>query len=168
MSLYPGSGPFLRGTIPDGDEGIKATLLVMVTLARDYSRDPGILSLLAELLRGEPPGRMYTVKALHAFVRDKIRYTEDPKYTELVRTPPATLRQGIGDCDDEATLLGTLLTAANIGARFRAVAFAPSQNFSHVFTEARVGKGWLPLETIVTVEPGWLPPGISRSMYAHI
>jgi transglutaminase-like putative cysteine protease len=169
MSFYPRPRPFHLGTVPDGDEGIKATLLTMVALARQYQKDPGVRQLAAQLVAPlDQYDRLGEVKALHAFVRDSIRYTNDPVYTELVQTPPATLQMGVGDCDDKALLLATLLESIGRPARFRAVAIAPHPELSHVLVEARIGKGWLPLETIEPVEAGWFPAGVTRSMFAHV
>jgi hypothetical protein len=39
---------------------------------------------------------------------------------------------------------------------------------SHVLTEVRCGKGWMPLETIRPVEAGWFPPNVTTKMIAHI
>lgn len=169
MSFYPTPRPYTLGSVPDGDEGIAATLRIMVGLARQYQKDPGVRELAASLVSSLPQyDRLGEVKALHAFVRDSIRYTNDPVNTELVQTPVATLQMGVGDCDDKATLLATLLESIGRPARYRAVAIGPSNDLSHVLTETRLGKGWLPLETIEPVPVGWFPPNVTRSMLAHV
>ena len=112
--------------------------------------------------------RLGEVKALHAFVRDHIRYTNDPKNVELVQTPRATLEMGTGDCDDKSSLLAALLESIGRPARFVALAFKPSAMFSHVLVEVKHGKSWMPLETIRNVAAGWGPPNVSRRMVIHV
>jgi transglutaminase-like putative cysteine protease len=112
--------------------------------------------------------RMGEVKALHAFVRDSIRYTNDPAGVELLQTPKATLEIGTGDCDDKSTLLAALLQSIDRPARFVAVGFTPANQYSHVLVETRNGKGWMPLETIKPVAAGWGPKNVSKRMVAHV
>lgn len=157
------------GLLPDGPAGTAATLKAMAALTRQYRRDPGIMQLARSLVADLPQyDRVGEVKALHAFVRDHIRYTNDPKDVELLQTPKATLEMGTGDCDDKSTLLASLLEAIGRPARFVALAFKPFANYSHVLTETRLGKGWVPLETIKPVAAGWGPPNVSRRMVAHV
>ncbi len=159
-------------TIPDGDAGIAATLHTMVALARQGKRDPGVIEVANALVRDLPQGDKFAeVKALHGFVRDNIRYTNDIgglEPVELLRTCEATLTMGCGDCDDKSILLAALLCSIGRPARIVAVALRPSRHFSHVLVETRRGKGWMPLETILDVDAGWGPPNVSRRMIIHV
>ena len=169
MSLYPTPRPMALGLIPGGAEGTKATLQAMVKLARSFKRDAGIMQLARELVRGLPQyDRVGEIKALHAFVRDHIRYTNDPSGVELLQTPRATLEMGTGDCDDKSTLLAALLLSIDRPARFVALGFKPFSAYQHVLVETRNGKGWMPLETIKNVEAGWGPKGVMKRMIAHV
>lgn len=150
--------------IPEGDAGTRATLKIMSEYAQAAVRDPNqaIRRKALQIFSGIPP-RQYIaeVKALHAFVRDQIRYVKDPVDLELVQTPIATLQIGQGDCDDKATLLAALLTATGHRSQFVAVGFDRGP-FSHVLVETKVGGGWMPLETIIPREAGWFPEGVKR------
>lgn len=151
-------------TIPEGDAGTRETLKIMREYARASIRNPAqvIRRKAIQLLGSLPPRQwMLEVRTLHAFVRDQIRYTKDPQGMELVQTPEATLENGVGDCDDKATLLASLLIAAGHPAQFVAVGF-DGGNFSHVLVETQIGNRWVPLETIIPKEPGWFPPGVKR------
>lgn len=157
------------GLIPDGPEGTAITLREMVKLTRQYRRDPGVMQVARSLVKDLPQyDRMGEVKALHAFVRDSIRYTSDPANTELLQTPKATLEMQTGDCDDKSTLLASLLQSIGMPARFVAVGFTPDKTYSHVLVETRNGKGWMPLETIKPVEAGWGPKNVTQRMVAHV
>jgi transglutaminase-like putative cysteine protease len=150
--------------IPEGDAGTRETLKIMADYARAAVRSPEqvIRRKAAQILSGTPPRQYFAeIRALHAFVRDQIRYLKDPVDMELVQTPEATLEIGQGDCDDKATLLAALLTATGHRSQFVAIGF-DSGPFSHVLVETQVGRGWMPLETIIPKEPGWFPEGVKR------
>ena len=74
--------------------------------------------------------------ALFHLVWQSIRYQRDPRTVELVKTPEATLATGVGDCDDQATLLAALTLLSGAEARFALVGFRPDGVFTHVFCEA--------------------------------
>ena len=78
-------------SIPNGVNGTKTTLRIMREIVRKYKKDPAIYELSRKLVnhlgqkdwRGE--GR-----ALHNFVRDKIRYVKDIRGVETIQTPVET------------------------------------------------------------------------------
>jgi len=124
---------------------------------------------LAEQIIGDLPEKDFAgeVRALHAWVRDSIRYANDINEVETLKTPDLILSSAQGDCDDKAILLATLLESAGHPARFVAVGFQPD-DFSHVYVESRVGDRWLPLETTEQVAAGWSPEGVVTRMIRHI
>lgn len=75
--------------------------------------------------------------ALYHFVCRAVRYQRDPRTVELVKTPEATLATGVGDCDDQATLLAAMTLLSGADARFVVVGFRPDGVFTHVFCEAQ-------------------------------
>lgn len=151
-------------SIPSGIDGVRATLDIMREFAREAVRDPRQLvrqrarSLVAHLPPREWLGQ---ITALHEFVRDQIRYLHDPVGVERVATPEVTLEERQGDCDDKATLLAALLESIGHPCRFVALAFN-GDGFSHVLVETKIGKSWMPLETIINRPAGWYPSGNPR------
>src|SRR5690349_7637822 len=93
-------------SIPDGKDGILATLLLMKQLAKDFRKSLVIRSIAVSLCK-EYPQKDYVseIKALQAYVRDKIRYIKDVRDVETIQTPLVTLDLKSGDCDDKCTLL---------------------------------------------------------------
>lgn len=155
--------------LPDGVDGIRATLKIMIGMVKSWKKDPGVRQLAVELTQGLPQGDIASeVKALHAFVRDSIRYVNDTAGVETVQTPKVTLENEAGDCDDKSILLASLLQAIGRPARFIAVAISPNDQYSHVLVQTLIGKQWYSLETIKPVEAGWSPSDVSRVMVAHI
>jgi Transglutaminase-like superfamily len=170
MNLYPSPRPMTLARIPSGREGIKLTLQAMSRLTRAFKKDAGVREVACNLVRNLPQyDQVGEIKAMHAFVRDAIRYTEDIAGVETLQTPRATLELGVGDCDDKSTLLASLLEAINRKTRFVAVGFSEGGGHSHVLVEVRAGKSgrWVPLETIKPVPAGWGPKGVKREMVAH-
>jgi Transglutaminase-like superfamily len=159
----------LRG-LPPGGAGTAATLRQMRALARDGAKDSGVLEVAGDLVRYLPQyDRVAEVIAIHAFVRDAIRYTSDPLDLELIRTPKAILEKRVGDCDDKSTLLACLLRCIGHPSRFVAIAMQPDpQSYSHVYVETPLGKRWIALETIKPVDAGWSPSNVTRRMVVHI
>jgi len=167
VSFYLEGPPTYFRHLAPGTEGIKQTLRLMRQLVQRWKSDPGIRELARELTQALPQ-QDYSgeVRALHAFVRDQIRYLGDTADVETLNTPRRTLEAAAGDCDDKATLLATLLEAINHKTRFVAGSFEPGI-FSHVWVETALGGSWYPLESTKPVPPGWSPPGVLQRMLAH-
>ena len=160
-----------RINIPDGADGVAATLRIMRTAANEsLTDDPsGTIILLVRELFAPVPERSWAdeICILHEFVRDHIRYTLDPDELEMIQTPLKTLEIQQGDCDDKSTLLAAMLKAGGHPARFCAVGMN-GEMFSHVLVEAKHGDDWVPLETILDVPVGWEPPNITSRYYHKV
>jgi transglutaminase-like putative cysteine protease len=155
----------------------------MVQLVRAYRTDVDIRELAMQVT-ADCPSRNLTCEytKLQHYVRDRIRYVRDVRDVETLQTPRATLRLAAGDCDDQATLLATLLESIGARTRFEALGVRGGQ-YEHVIAAVQAGLSratgkpcWVPLETIfatdpangLPIEPGWLPPDTTRIMLAHV
>jgi len=175
MSFYPVPRPFTLGALPSGRSGTAETLKVMKRLAREGAKDPGCIQIASALVAGLPQyDRVGEVSALHGFVRDSIRYTNDPIDVELVRTPRAILEMEVGDCDDKSILLACLLRCIGRHSRFVAIQMTGQSGYSHVYVETPLGAyhdgraRWVALETIKPVGVGWSPENVTRRMVVHV
>jgi len=156
------------GEIPDGVAGIKATLALMVKLARAGRKSWPVRQQAEMLVKGLPPKSwLAEVRAIHHYVRDKIRYTKDIRGTETVATPDKTMERGVGDCDDKALLTASLLESIGHPTRFVAIG-KPGGDFEHVLVETQIGSRWVPVETTEPVEVGWYPTGYTRRLVYHV
>lgn len=156
--------------IPEGVEGVRATLEHMRRLARQYRVTPQVRELAISLTNSAPnygDGWAEEVDALFKYVRDSIRYLRDVEGVETLQSPVDTLELGAGDCDDKATLLASLLLATEHPCRFVAVGFSPDI-FEHVFVETKIGPRWIALETTKDVPMGWRPDGILTAMVRNV
>ncbi len=137
-------------TIPDGASGTAETLRLMRRLVRSEKRNMVIRSLAEQLIAGLPQKSAYReVAALHAYVRDQIRFTRDITGTENLVVPSTLVFSRQGDCASKATLLAALLESIGYSTRFFAVARAPGE-YEHVWAEVLLGtptaQNWIPLE----------------------
>jgi transglutaminase-like putative cysteine protease len=147
----------------DGPEGTAQTLRIMRDFARASLRNPAqtVRGMALSITQGvDARNYLGELRACQGWVRDNIRYVQDPEDIELVQTPEKTLEFGAGDCDDKSTLLAALLLSIGHPARFVAVGF-DGDPFSHVLVESKIADSWVPCETIVPVALGWYPAGVT-------
>lgn len=137
---------------PDGNRGAMWTTRTMFQLAKAGSRTPEVRSTALGLTRHlQPYDVRGEIEALHAFVRDGIRYVLDVHGTETLQSASYTLNHHGGDCDDKAILLAALLLALGHPVRFRLASTSrrPFRQWVHVYPEVELAGRWIPLETTV-------------------
>ncbi len=186
-------GTPLRGyfsDIPDGIDGVRATLRHMVKIAREFlkpnshakTQDLLYVRVTAQQAVQHVPEKDHWGEgvALHQFVRDCVRYVQDMAHAETIQYPDKTLQIGSGDCDDKALLFCCLANCIGYETRFIAIAVPTDDDpegriFSHVSGQLLIPrKGWTNAETIpiddrgTKVPLGWFPPDASCVMLAHI
>lgn len=153
--------------IPSGSAGVRETLKIMAKLARDGKKTvPVRLAALQITQHLKQKDRIGEIRALHAFVRDRIRYVRDILGVETLQDPIRTLQLKAGDCDDKSTLIGALLLSIGHPVRFHAVGFRRG-SYSHVYAETKIGDRWIPLETTEAVKAGAAPRAASH-MLIHV
>ena len=175
LGAMPGVYTSFLGTIPDGRAGIKATLRLMVMIARRTRATLPIRLRAQQLVQGCPVNdRRCEAATLQAWVRDSIRYLPDIRDVETLQFPEQTLQLQSGDCDDMALLLAALLESIGFATRFCAVGMN-GEDYSHVLTQVLVpGSGWMSAEVIpidgrAEKAPfGWFPPDATCFTLAHV
>lgn len=157
-------------SLPDGDAGTRATLRIMVSLVRRYRKSLPIRTLALEIVERVPGHKNFPgeAAALCLWVRGNIRYVRDVTEVETLQTPLKTLDIGQGDCDDQATLLASLLEAVGFRTRFMAIKTASLGPFIHVVAQAQIGREWVTLETTEPWEPGTFPVRAAEAMFETV
>jgi len=134
-------------SIPDGAQGIRETLRTMSHITKAYKTARTIRELALQLTSHLPQKDLIgEAKAIHAFVRDSIRYVKDIRGCETIQTPVQTLHLHQGDCDDKSMLVASLAESIGFKTRFIAVGFIPN-SFCHVFPQLQIKGKWITLET---------------------
>lgn len=99
--------------------------------------------------------------AIQKWTQDNIGYVLDPHGTDYYVHPYILLtKMKEGDCDEHATLTGSLLKALDVPARLTMVAQHSKRFYNHILTEAKVGDKWVPLETTRKVPYGTEMKGV--------
>lgn len=158
---------YTMSQIPNGKAGIRETLKLMSKLVAQYKSHPRVRELAMQITAPlQQKNFVGEACALHAFVRDRIRYVKDIAGVETIQTPIQTLRIKCGDCDDKSTLVASLLESLGHPTRFVAVGFRDN-SLSHVFVQTKVGGKWVSVECTEPVSFGWTPPNIKNHMIQH-
>lgn len=146
-----------RVKVPGGVAGIFETVRRMREHVETCKSDPAILNLAVTIIHQFPQhDQAAEVCALHDFVRAHIRYVRDPAGLESLADPLSTVRRGVGDCDDQATLLGTLFEAVGYPTRF-VLAGYHSRDYEHVYLEVLYNNQWWACDPTMPEAFGWEP-----------
>lgn len=142
----------------DGDEKLDTVSKYARLLIEAGKRSPDIRALAVNIVRNcANKDYLCEAKAMHAWVRDNIRYVKDPAFVERFATPERTLHEKAGDCDDTSILLSALLESIGHETRLVLVDGNLSGKFTHVITQVRIGS-WHWMETTKKVGFDWKPP----------
>lgn len=164
--LHPEAITYLA-EVPPGVDGIDATLAMMQHIVADYKTDSYIVGLARGIIESVPPKEYAAeARAIFDYVRANIRYTQDVDGVEYVQSPLITLQTGHGDCDDQATLLATLLAAVGKKTRFVAAGFNGG-DIEHVWTEVKIKDRWFAADTTEDYDFGWRPPHVTQRLVRY-
>ena len=145
---------------PDGAAGIFATVRAMRDAIDRGKTDPDIISAAGALIYTTPErAECSEVAAIFEFVRDSIRYVRDPVGVESLADPAITLRRMLGDCDDQAALLGALLESVGYPVRLTIAAYQRPGVWEHTYLECYCDGQWIALDPTEYGPIGYAPPG---------
>ena len=120
----------------------------MANLARKGARNPKVKAYATDSFQNDG-----SVAGIDRVLRSIFHYRDEIE--EIVRTPAfmmADLEEfGYleGDCDDIATLAAAMTKSLDIPTRLTAMQSEPDGEFDHVFSEARIGIHWIPIDPTV-------------------
>lgn len=147
-----------RVTVPNGRAGVFHTVRVMRRYVDDFKRDPRIIQAAVSIIYGVPEkDELSEARALFEYVRDYVRYVRDVTGIETLADPVTTLARMVGDCDDQTTLLATLMESVGYETRFVLAGYS-SRAFEHVYMQVLAGGAWISCDPIEHNEFGWAPP----------
>ena len=159
--------PIYRAPLMSGDAGVAQTIQQMRSLVDEALRDPSILRMAKDIVRGIPAFDDFAEsQALYNWVRSNIRFTKDPVNKETLYPPAELLQIRSGDCDDISMLMATLLMSVGHPARLMTVAAANSDEFSHVYVEGQINGQWIPMDPARSDSQfGVAPPAFTRARW---
>ena len=102
---------------------------------------------------------MGELKAIYNHVRQNVRYTGDAHKLDTFRRPARTLQLGIGDCDDAATVVGAMASAAGYQVGLRVVETGSNTDWNHVYNVVGLPRTnptrWVPIDATMDKGVGW-------------
>jgi len=147
-------------TVRDIDERVK----LIADKIREGRYDPVVRKLAAEAVRGVPARDWFgEVKAIWDFVRRNVRYTLDTYGRDFFQRARRTLQLGIGDCDDQVILMGSMLQAIGHPVLIKVIDTVGGEpGFNHVYLLTGIPPQnpvqWVPLDPTVDRPIGWEMP----------
>jgi transglutaminase-like putative cysteine protease len=146
-------------TYANGLRGVLQTLGVMRQMVNVGKITPELRQAATSIIFLTPErDELAEVSALFEWVRDTIRYVKDVHDVETLSTPDKTLQGKVGDCDDQAVLLATLLEAVGYPTRFVIAGYSSPQQVEHVYLQALIGDDWVDLDPTESGGVGYSPP----------
>lgn len=148
-----------RVPLPGGTAGVWQTLRVMRNLVNAHKTDPAMIQRAVSIVWTVPQkDELAEVAAVFEFVRDSIRYVRDVAGVETLCSPDKTLERRVGDCDDQATLLATLLEAVGYPTRFVVAAYSHPRELEHVYLQVFADGQWIDADPTESGPLGHAPP----------
>jgi transglutaminase-like putative cysteine protease len=144
----------------DGLPGIFQTIALMRSLVNQYKTNTDIRSAATTVIFLTPEkNELSEVRALFYYVRDGVRYTKDIHGVETIATPDKTLACKLGDCDDQSTLLATMLESVGYPTRFVIAGYNEPDVMEHVYLQVCACGEWFDLDPTERGDVGYAPPG---------
>ena len=132
-------------------------------------RDQVIRRIAASVIKSLPPRQWdISAKALFEWTRKNVRYTLDPAGVELFQKASRSVDIGIGDCDDQTIVLGSLLQSVGVPVRLRVIGLKGRDKFQHIYLlfglPPHAPQKWTPLDPSRPEAAGWELPDAERGL----
>lgn len=162
-AVNPGIGSgFSRKSYP----GLSGVLREIKRLIQKFTGDPQLRDLAVKITAGASPDprtglpdrRNYDhlAQAIYFWMKRNIQYVRDPYGIEWLQSPDVTVKRGYGDCDDQAILGASLMSAIGIPTRLAVVKANPKHpdEFTHVYVEYQANGVWKPFDPTLHARAG--------------
>lgn len=146
-----------------GSAGTAQTMRAMRELIEQGKRHPEIIQAAGGVVYTTPEKwELGEACALFEFVRDHVRYVRDVHGAETLAAPWITLARRMGDCDDQVTLLGSMLEAVGYPVRLVVAAYRGPGQWEHVYLQVFAGGEWVSCDPTEHQPIGYEPPGAAQ------
>jgi len=127
---------------------LSQTVQIIKYLILEGSKDIKLRELVAKIIKPCPSKDFECyIKRIVNYVKKNVKYVYDPPKLETIQSPKRTLVLGIGDCDDHATLVGTLLRIAGFPIKIALGDINSDGKYEHVFIKVKVRGRWITVDT---------------------
>lgn len=157
--------------IETGDAGIGQTVTEIAAMASRFSLDWEVIEHARGITRDVPArDKRAEADALFWWVKDNVKFYDDPLPAELLQSPKVTIASRGGDCDDLVILLASLNLAIGNDVAYVTVSLPGEVNFSHIFLlvfDCNGGEHTFYDPSVPESHPGWVPPATGRVRVWH-
>lgn len=164
--------PILNGYLqktPGGAAGVYRTIATMRCLIDDFKTNVEMRQIATTIVFNQPQKNRYSEAAeILRVVQRWIRYTPDVLNVETISTPLITWHGRIGDCDDFAVLIATLLECVGFETRLVATGYSVPGALEHVFAQALISGEWTSLDGTEYNGLGWEPPNAVTTFFESV
>lgn len=128
--------------------------------------DPVIRRILGVILKDVPEkDYMGELQAIFDWVKSNVRYTHDPHKLELFQKPTRAIELKLGDCDDQAIVIGSMIQSIGYPLRLRIIGVSSKQP-EHIYCMAGLPptendediQAWVAMDATVPNPMGWEYP----------
>lgn len=152
--------------IDTGDPGIGQTITKIAEMVDRYSINWGIITLAREITRPvHEKNKRGEADSLFWYVKQNIKFVNDPSNAELIQSPLVTLETAAGDCDDFVILLATLNQAIGNDVAYLTISLPGERNYSHILLvvfDRVLQEAQIYDPSGLDTYPGWMPPEVGR------
>ena len=160
-------------SLSEGWAGTNQTVATIMRLVDDSLTDPLVVTTAQNIVRGVPErDRMGELRAVSAYVRSRMRYTNES--IETLKTPRLMIQEiqkygkAVGDCDDSVILWMALLKSVGHQVRATVVSQRKDKAATHIYAEDNINGRWVTDDTIVKGKPlGWAVPEREKTATRH-
>ncbi len=135
---------------------------LLLALAVEDARTPGAHRLASEL-RASTAGDEDFARAVHAFVRERVRFERER--VEEFETGGYTLELGAGDCDAHFRLVYAILEAGGLHSGLALLHHGDGSGPAHAVAVVQLGGVWTWVETTVAAHFGEPPNDAARRLH---
>lgn len=139
---------------------------VMADMVITFKSSPLIRDRALMIIRNVPErDKLAEATAIFDYVRYNVKFRGDVFEVETLQTPIQTLTFMAGDCDDQVTLLNSLLESIGIPTRFAVIAQQDRSTWNHVYSQVYINGSWMDADTVRNVEFGIGPDDFKRRKF---
>jgi len=108
--------------------------------------------------------KMAVLQAIQKWVHKNIHYVYDPRWLDWFSHPYLTLKQKAEDCDGQCLLVASLGESLGIPMCMILIGQTDPKRYNHILAAGLVDGKLVPVETIIPVPLGYIPPHMVKKI----
>jgi len=140
-----------RQTLSGRFNGLDAKVRFIHSCYNSSLTDPRVRSFAEQA--GGAGSRMKQAQGIFMAVRERLKYMRDPVGMEFTKSPTVMLDEmttrgyTVGDCDDQACFMLTMLKSIGIPTKLRVTWYGKVAMPQHIYVVSFIEGRWVPIDT---------------------